>query len=67
MLQFAKLDCLVLLPLGTGPCLNSGLYLLALGLVLLHYDLLWTFLRVLLHSIIDQRFTPRPFFVMTTL
>jgi hypothetical protein len=52
MFQFAKLDCLVLLLLGTGSYLGSDLFLLPLGLVLPHCNLLWTFLHALLRFII---------------
>jgi hypothetical protein len=47
-----KPDSPVLLLLETSPCLGSVLFFLALGLVLLHCNLLWTFLHILFRSII---------------
>jgi hypothetical protein len=62
MFQFAKLDSLILLLLGSSLYLSSIFCLLTLGSFLLHYNLFWTFL----HTIIGRRLTPRPFLVLTT-
>jgi hypothetical protein len=65
MFQFAKLDGPVFLLLGTDSYLSSYLCLLALGLVLLPCNLLFTFFHVLFCSIIGPRFTPWPLLVLT--
>jgi hypothetical protein len=66
MFRFAKLDFTVLLLLGTSPCLSPDLCLHSLGLILVHCNLLWTFLHVFIHCIIGRIFTPRPFLVLST-
>jgi hypothetical protein len=53
MFWFAKLDSPVLQLLGISPYLGADLFLVALGLVLLHCNILWTFLYVTLNFIID--------------
>jgi hypothetical protein len=50
---FVKSDCLILLPLGIGPYLSSDIYLLALGLTLLHCNLFWTLFHILFRSVIS--------------
>jgi hypothetical protein len=65
MFRFAKLDHLVLLVLGTSPCLGFDPCLLALGLILLHCNLLWTFLRASFYFVTGRSFTPRPCLVLT--
>jgi hypothetical protein len=52
MLRFGKLNCLILLLLKIDPYLGSVICLLALALVLLHYNLLWALFHILLLSII---------------
>jgi hypothetical protein len=47
-----KLDGLVWLLLEIGHCISSNLDLLALGLVLLRSNLLWTFLCAMLRFVI---------------
>jgi hypothetical protein len=66
MFHFAKSDCPILLLLESGPCLSPDFYLLTLDLVLLHYNLLQTFLHVFVHSIIGKSFTPQTFLVLIT-
>jgi hypothetical protein len=60
MVRFGKLDCSVLRLLRTGLGLCLGLCLCSWNLALLRCGLLWIFLYVRLHFVIDQSLAPRP-------
>jgi hypothetical protein len=49
MVRFTKLNCPVWLLLGTSHCLGFDFCFFTWGLVLLLYNLLWTFLHAMLH------------------
>jgi hypothetical protein len=66
MVRFTKLDCPVWLLLEISHCIGSDLSLLALGLVLLCFNLLWTFLHAMTcFIVIGQSFTLQPFLILT--
>jgi hypothetical protein len=59
-----KLDHLVWLLLETGHCIGSDLDLITLGIVLLHCNLLWTFLHLVLRFIINRSPAPWPCLIL---
>jgi hypothetical protein len=64
MVKFTKLDYPVWLLLEISHCIGSDLGLLALGLVLLLYNLLWTFLCVVLLFVIGRSPSPRLYLIL---